>query len=113
MRLTVLYLMKTAMALLAITAIIFVYTVSGVAQAPSPACTPAPAEKIALQLYSVRNVLEPPARGARGAGAAADSSQTIDSVFRQLRETRERESLRRRERCHSSGGEFPPTAQRP
>jgi sugar phosphate isomerase/epimerase len=48
-----------------------------------PNCTPIPGEKIALQLYSVRNALQPPAQGGRGTTPA--TAESIDLVFGQLR----------------------------
>jgi hypothetical protein len=45
-------------------------------------CTVIPNDKIAIQLYSVRNALQPPAQGGRGGAATAE---TIDTVFGRLR----------------------------
>jgi sugar phosphate isomerase/epimerase len=54
---------------------------AGAAQTPA-ACTVIPSEKIALQLYSVRNALQPPAQGGRGGAATPES---VDAVLGQLR----------------------------
>ncbi|HEX4999930.1 MAG TPA: TIM barrel protein [Terriglobia bacterium] len=73
--------LKVAAAIAAIIAVIPAGVPTRAAQKRAN-CTPIPVEKIALQLYSVRNVLQPPAPGGRGSGAA--TPETIDAVFGQL-----------------------------
>jgi sugar phosphate isomerase/epimerase len=74
--------LKGAIALIAIMAIIPAFTLTEAAQTRAT-CAPVPVEKIALQLYSVRNALQPPTPGGRGGGTA--TAETIDTVFGQLR----------------------------